>query len=200
MEATAKKYNFTPKTTSSSFAYSILAHAAVYGALFIGFGLNFAKQAPVQDYLDLGYQTFDEAPEPQKIVKRESKEEIQDEKSDIAGTQKKNEDTTASNKAQGATEPTTPYYHIKPKYPRAALLAGTEGWVQCEIDINEKGEVENIRVVDGAERNMFEGEAKRAVSKFKYRPFLDSNGNPMRKIGFQVRVNFNMKDAEATGS
>jgi protein TonB len=64
-----------------------------------------------------------------------------------------------------------------------------------KIDINEKGEVENVRVVDGDKRNLFQDEARRAVEKWKYRPFLGADSKPLRKADHQVRVDFKLSEA-----
>ncbi|WP_371917836.1 TonB family protein, partial [Pseudomonas sp. FW305-20] len=82
----------------------------------------------------------------------------------MAGAQKASAQPVASTGATGAgSAVATPYYKIKPKYPRAALASGVEGWVTMKIDINEKGEVENVRVTGGEQRSMFEVEARRSV-------------------------------------
>jgi TonB family protein len=218
MEATMTntKEWFSPKSGGGSFIYSILAHGALYGILIVGFGIGFGKVEPKADYLDLGYQTFDAPPEPEKheqkvkhieeTVKTDTKvrpdnspKELQDDKGEVAGTQK------AAPVAQNANDSTgnaasTPYYKIKPKYPKAAIIAGTEGWVLLEVDIKEDGSVENVRVVDGEQRNLFGQEARRAVEQWKYRPFTDSAGHVVRKIDHQVRVDFKLNEIESSGS
>lgn len=209
---------FSPQKGSASFAYSLLAHAAIYGALVIGLGLTFSKPEPKQDYLDLGYQTFDAPPAPEKqehkvrhseepkapvdakAVPDNSPKELQDEKGEVAGTQTAKPETNVGNESNGNAA-STPYYKIKPKYPRAAIIAGTEGWVLLEVDVEEDGSVDNVRVVDGEQRNLFASEAKRAVEQWKYRPFLDTAGRPTKKLAHQVRVDFKLNEiAESSGS
>jgi protein TonB len=208
----------SPKSSGGSIVYSILAHGLLYAAVVVGLSLNLSKKEAPQEYLDLGYEAFDTPPVPEKqqqkvVHSREPKapvdqkavpdnreKELQDEKSDVAGTQVAKPETNVGNDSNG-TAASTPYYKIKPKYPKAALVAGVEGWVLMQIDINEAGEVENIRVVGGEQRNMFEGEAKRAVAQYKYRPFVDASGKPFRKVDHQVRVDFNLvEQASASGS
>jgi protein TonB len=204
---------FSPKSPSGSLVFSVLAHGLVYASLLIILNITFSKHEVHQDYLDLGYQVFDAPPQPEqkehkvvrskepvtpkdiKAITDDKPKELQDEKSDIAGTQtvKKENDIGSESNGNAAS---TPYYKIKPKYPKAALVAGIEGWVLLQIDINEKGEVENVRVVGGEQRNMFEAEAKRAVAQYKYRPFTDGTGKPLRKTDWQVRVNFHLVDEE----
>ncbi|HEX4922485.1 MAG TPA: energy transducer TonB [Bdellovibrionales bacterium] len=204
--------NIIPKTFSSSFAVSALAHVALYGLVVLVLGLDLGAQKESEMYLDLGYEVFEEPPapaaEPKRVMKmpeptvpvdtkapvNDGPKEMQDEASDVAGTQKAAVEKNIGSESDGNAS-STPYYKIKPKYPRAALLAGTEGWVLMQIDITEGGEVENVRVVDGEQRNTFQSEARRAVQQWKYRPFLDKDGKPVRKIDHQVRVDFKLTDA-----
>jgi protein TonB len=199
---------------SKSIASSLLLHILLSGAFVVFFSLNPATGLKKQpEVLDLGYQTFDEPPPPQQPEEKRvvrspqpaspivdhapktdlSPKEIQDEKGDVVGTQK----AVAVNQVQSQSEglaASTPYYRIKPKYPRAALASGTEGWVLMEIDIKVSGEVDNVRVVGGEQRSLFESEARRAVSQWKYKPFLDNNGQPVVKQKHQVRVDFKLQD------
>ena len=123
---------------------------------------------------------------------------MQDESSDVVGTQKAAPAApVATGTTVGAPQSDVPYYKIKPKYPKAALVSGTEGWVMMQVDVTETGEVENIKVVDGEQRNMFQSEAKRAVSQWKYRPFTANDGKPVKKTGHLVRVDFKLSDAKS---
>jgi TonB family protein len=172
-------------------------HVVIAGAVVAALNISLTTSEPVESYVDMEYETFDAPPEaaPPKVVETRS-EELQDQQSEVAGTQEKKEETANGNQANNTPQPTTPYYKIKPKYPKAALIAGTEGWVLLEIDVNENGEVENVRVIDGEQRNMFQSEARRAVEQWKYRPFMDRDGKPMRKADHQVRVDFKLTDNE----
>lgn len=192
----------SPRTSAGSLFYSVAVHALIAGSVIAALNISFTPQAVDESYVDMEYETFDAPPEaaPPKVVETRS-EELQDQQSEVAGTQEKKEETNNGTQANNTPQPTTPYYKIKPKYPKAALVAGTEGWVMLQIDVNEKGEVENVRVVDGEQRQMFQSEARRAVEQWKYRPFLDRDGKPMRKADHQVRVDFKLTDAEEeTGS
>lgn len=207
---------FSPKSSSGSVLFSVFVHALVYGSLVVVLNLNLGKKEAPQEYLDLGYEAFDtppvpekqerkvvKSPEPQapvdsKAIPDDKAKELQDEKSEVTGTQVARQENNLGSDSDG-TAASTPYYKIKPKYPKAALIAGVEGWVLLQIDINEQGEVENIRVVDGEQRNMFEGEAKRAVAQYKYKPFTDASGKPIRKADRQVRVDFHLVEQAAGG-
>lgn len=203
---------------SSFFSLSLLAHVAV-GASIAFYMSQTTEQVfdDTQEYLDLGYEQFDEAPPenaepPRPIVKQEVADvapepiatktdsvarELQDETSDIAGTQEAAPAPTAvATGPSGSSVPDVPYYKIKPKYPKQALMAGVEGYVDLRIDVTESGSVDNIRTVGGTQTDMFESEARRAVSKWKYRPFIDGDGQPTRKVNHQVRVEFKLQDTE----
>lgn len=206
----------SPKSGSGSLLLSVLAHGTIYGILVLLLNITLTPRQVQPDYVDLDMQEFDAPPAPEKKEQRvvrspepkspvvqkaapdNSPKELQDEKSDVAGTQvAKPEANTGSN--NDGTAASTPYYKVRPKYPRAAQIAGIEGWVLLEIDITEQGTVENIRVVGGEQRSMFEAEAKRAVAQYKYKPFTDASGRPYKKVDHQVRVNFHFDDNEAGG-
>jgi protein TonB len=136
-----------------------------------------------------------------KVKTDASARELQDEKSDVTGTSQASvvKPMQVGSEGQGDAN-ATPFYKIKPKYPRPALIAGSEGWILMKIDVNEKGEVENVRIVGGEKRNLFQDEARRAVEQWKYRPFLDANGHAIRKADHQVRVDFKLNDTLAANS
>ncbi len=211
---TLTRKSFSPKSASGSFLFSLGVHILIYGSLVWLLSLRSTSTAPKDDYIDLGYQTFDAPPEPTQVVKRverapdpmtpvdtkvtpdNSPKELQDEKGDVAGTQAAAKPVANTGADSNGTAATTPYYKIKPKYPQAALANGTEGWVMMQIDITETGAVENIRIVDGEQRGLFQSEARRAVAQWKYRPFMDPGGHPLRKADHTVRVDFKLQDVD----
>jgi TonB family protein len=75
------------------------------------------------------------------------------------------------------------------------LVAGIEGWVALMIDVAEDGGVQNVRVTGGEQKSMFQDEARRSVEKWKYKPFLDSSGRPVKKANHEVRVDFKLSEA-----
>ncbi len=212
MESTLKWYS--PKSSSGSILTAIIAHGVIYGASALILGQQLAKTLPLQGEVELGYEVLNEPPsEPVKEVKRvraaepempvvsktkvdSQPHEMQDAQSDVIGTQQAAPvQAAAVGSDSNGTAEATPFYRIKPKYPRAALVEGSEGWVMMKIDIDEAGEVENVRVVDGVKRNLFQDEARRAVEKWKYKPFLDLGGKPIRKADHLVRVEFKLSEA-----
>ncbi len=204
----------SPRKIPGAALIAAAIHAGLYGAIVLVLGAGFLRSAPAPMLdAEVGYEILDAPPAPtEKVAKvvhqREpepvqpkvktdaSARELQDEKSDVTGTSQASVVKPAQVGSEGQGDANaTPFYKIKPKYPRAALIAGDEGWIELRIDVNEKGEVENVRIVGGEKRNMFQDEARRAVQQWKYRPFLDASGAPIRKADYPVRIDFHLADA-----
>jgi len=203
----------SPRTLPGAVLVAAAIHGVLYGIVMIvlGSGLLKNSDAPMID-AEVGYEILDAPPSPtekvarvvhQKVVEPEqpkvktdaSARELQDEKSDVTGTSQASAVKPAQVGSEGQGDANaTPFYKIKPKYPRPALVAGEEGWIMMKIDVNEKGEVENVRIVGGEKRNLFQDEARRAVEQWKYRPFLNQDGTPIRKADHQVRVDFKLTE------
>lgn len=196
------------KNSRLSVIISVAAHLIVFAAFKASNMIP--KAAPVineENYIDLGYQAFDEVPQvvdripakvEQEVIQDKSEPvasaatEMQDQSSDIQGFQKEAVQPTTT--ASTGTFTTVPYYKIKPKYPKDALESGLEGHVMLTIDILEDGTVENIKVTGGEKLGVFESAATRAVSKWKYKPFTDESGSPIKKSQQMVKVDFKIKD------
>ncbi|WP_339846735.1 energy transducer TonB [uncultured Halopseudomonas sp.] len=76
------------------------------------------------------------------------------------------------------SEEVTPLVDIPPNYPRRAVAAGIEGQVTLAFTITADGRVENLRVVDASPAGVFEREARRAVSRWRFKPRRE-NGRPV---------------------
>lgn len=184
------------KIKNYSVAISVAAHLVVVGLVKYG-NIFSSAAAPVAEetYIDLGYQVLNEVPEIRPVITKS--EEIQDETSQVTSLQKeKSAPVTATSSAPTYTD--VPYYKIKPKYPKDALESGVEGTVKMSIDILEDGTVENIKVTGGEKVGTFEAAATRSVAKWKYKPFIDATGKPLRKQNYLVQVDFKLKDELAT--
>ena len=213
MERTIKW--LSPESSLGSMLSALLVHAVLYGAVVLVLGVGYLthKEAPIGE-VEVGYEVLNEPPpEPTKVVQTVARakepdapvetkikmdstpKELHDDSSTVAGTQKAQKVATTVGGENDGVATATPYYKIKPKYPRAALVSGNEGWILMKVDINEKGEVENVRIVDGKDRSLFQDEARRAVEKWKYRPFMNKSGKAYRVDSHQVRVDFKLSDA-----
>lgn len=205
-----RAYYDTNKITILSVTLSIGVH--LLAAVALKFGNLSEPTAVVSEdtYVDFAMQEFEEPPTivpdvRQVEVKPDVQEttpaeptpsvahEMQDQGSDVAGVQKEAPveppKTTVVNTAN-VTD--VPYYKVKPRYPKEALAQGLEGHVLLEIDILQDGSVENLKVVSGDKLNIFETEARRAVSKYKYKPFMDEAGNAIVKHNHLVKVDFKL--------
>ena len=82
---------------------------------------------------------------------------------------------------------------IAPQYPRRAQAAGIEGWVMVRFDVGTFGEVLNP-VVEAAEPSgVFEREALKAITKFKYKPKV-VDGRAVPYSGLRYRFQFNLQE------
>ena len=65
----------------------------------------------------------------------------------------------------------------KLQYPRRAVRYGIEGHVEVAFDINEDGEVVDLRVVEAKPQLVFDKAAPQYIKKIKFLPpRLDGNG------------------------
>ena len=79
----------------------------------------------------------------------------------------------------------------KVKYPEMATRAGIEGRVTIQFIVNEKGEVENPRVIRGIGGGCDE-EALRAVSQAKFKPGMQ-RGRPVR-VQYSLPIVFKLQN------
>ena len=86
----------------------------------------------------------------------------------------------------------TPIVRIEPKYPMQAARDGKEGWVRLSFTINEVGGVDDIEVVDAEPKRVFDREARRALSRWKYKPKI-VDGKPVKQTGQTVQLDFKLE-------
>lgn len=201
------------KNTSISVGLSIGLHILAVIALKYGKFPISEPAVPAESYVDFGYEEFEEPPQIVQDVKQVevkpdiqepvqndptpvAAQEMQDTTSEVAGLQKEAPKETPKTTVVNTSNFTdVPYYKVKPKYPKEALAQGIEGHVLLEIDVLQDGSVENLKVLSGEKLNVFETEARRAVSKYKYKPFTDDTGTPVVKHNHLVKVEFKLVDA-----
>lgn len=87
---------------------------------------------------------------------------------------------TAATAAPSLSEEVTPLVDIPPNYPRRAVAAGIEGQVTLAFTITAEGRVENLRVTDANPAGVFEREARRAASRWRFAPRRE-NGRPVAR-------------------
>lgn len=82
----------------------------------------------------------------------------------------------------------TPIYRVEPVYPREAIRAGiTKGDVVARLNIDEKGLVTEVRIMESDPPRVFDREVVRALSQWKFA----AEGE--KYVG-EVEVSFNLKD------
>ena len=86
----------------------------------------------------------------------------------------------------------TPIVRIDPKYPPDAAHDGREGWVKLQFTINEQGGVDDISVIDADPKRIFDREARRALSKWKYKPKI-VDGKAVKQEGMFVQLDFKLE-------
>lgn len=67
-------------------------------------------------------------------------------------------------------EPLTPVTKIPPVYPMRARRKGIEGWVKVRFEVDEQGRVQQLQVLEGKPRGVFDKSVIQCVSKWRYKP------------------------------
>ena len=80
----------------------------------------------------------------------------------------------------GLAEEVSPLVDIPPNYPQRALAANIEGEVTLAFTITAEGTVDNLRVVSAKPRGVFDREARRAASRWRFAPRRE-NGQPVAR-------------------
>jgi protein TonB len=82
---------------------------------------------------------------------------------------------------------------IEPQMPRAARARGIEGYVVLDYSINTSGNVENISIVQSKPRRIFDGAAKQALVRWKFRP-KKIEGKAVAQKNLKVKFDFKIRD------
>lgn len=72
--------------------------------------------------------------------------------------------------APSVSEEVTPLTDVPPNYPQRALASGIEGEVTLAFTITADGRVDNLRVTDAQPPGVFDREARRAASRWRFAP------------------------------
>lgn len=84
-----------------------------------------------------------------------------------------------------------PIVRMEPKYPAEAARDGIEGWVKLLFSIDVLGQVQNIEVIESEPKRIFDREATRALSKWKYKAQIVA-GVPQAQDGMMVVLDFKL--------
>jgi protein TonB len=80
----------------------------------------------------------------------------------------------------------TPIFRVEPVYPKELIRAGVEsGKVVARLQVDEKGNVTDVRIVDSQPARVFDSAVIRALSQWKFQPEGD------RYIA-EIEVNFSL--------
>ncbi len=85
-----------------------------------------------------------------------------------------------------------PKVRINPRYPRVAAQNGIEGYVTLSFDINPMGATENITIIEQKPRGVFDKAARKALSKWKYKPKMQDN-IAVAQPGQTITLQFNLE-------
>jgi TonB family protein len=79
---------------------------------------------------------------------------------------------------------------VQPVYPGKAQISKTEGWVELDFTVSESGRVKDVTVQAVSTPGVFEDAAVKAVSQWRYKPFL-SDGKPV-PVRTEIRIRFSL--------
>ncbi|MFY8326966.1 M56 family metallopeptidase [Pseudoalteromonas sp. ZZD1] len=88
----------------------------------------------------------------------------------------------------------SPIMRIEPLYPTQAAEQGISGSVVLKYDISPTGKTQNVSVVSATPENVFNKEAKRALTKWQYKPSASGFKNVLVQLDFAIDDNYKSKD------
>lgn len=80
---------------------------------------------------------------------------------------------------------------VAPQYPIDAARDNLEGYVQMEFDVSEHGSTTNINVTESFPDNAFVYSAKKALSKWKFKPAV-KDGVAVAVECLNIRLDFQL--------
>ncbi len=91
----------------------------------------------------------------------------------------------------GVNQQAMPINRVEPRYPTRAQKRRIEGYVSLSFTIDKTGRPTDIQVVDAEPKRIFDREALRALSKWKYQPQI-IDGKAVEQPGQTVTVEFKL--------
>ncbi len=84
-----------------------------------------------------------------------------------------------------------PIFRVEPQYPAKAAQKGIEGWVDLAFNVDELGQVVDIKIIDSQPKRIFNRAAKKALKRWKYKAKI-ANGKAIKSQGLAIRLDFTM--------
>ncbi|HDI60678.1 MAG TPA: energy transducer TonB [Desulfobacteraceae bacterium] len=72
--------------------------------------------------------------------------------------------------AAALDQPLTPLSRISPVYPAGAKYRGIEGWVRVRFEVDERGKVQKVKVVEAEPEGVFDDNVVRCVRQWRFKP------------------------------
>lgn len=85
-----------------------------------------------------------------------------------------------------------PLYYTSLVYPMSARRSGKEGYIIAEFTVDEVGQVVDIKTIEGQNIGVFEKNAHKALSKYRYAPSI-KNGKRVKTEGVLLRMTFELR-------
>ena len=92
----------------------------------------------------------------------------------------------------GGSQSLMPIVRIMPQMPRKAAMRGIEGYVIVRFTVSKTGATKDISIVEAVPAKIFNKAARRAISKWRYRPqVIDGKAIETKQ---SVRLDFKLED------
>lgn len=93
--------------------------------------------------------------------------------------------------AAALDQPLTPVSRIPPVYPAGAKHRGIEGWVRVRFEVDERGDVGNVTVIEAEPKGVFDDSVIRCVRQWRFEPGT-VGGVPVRTLA-ETTVRFELE-------
>ena len=88
--------------------------------------------------------------------------------------------------------------NVKPaKYPKSALIKGITGWVTFEFNLDPKGKVRGVKVIQDVPRRIFTSNALKALKKWRFKPPTNKSGKPIWAYNVRYTMSFRLEGTPA---
>lgn len=96
---------------------------------------------------------------------------------------------TALAQSENENAPLRPMIQVQPEYPESAVEQGTQGYVELDVTVGERGTVEAVAIVSSVPEGVFDEVARNAVLRWRYPPEPGREPqNVLERIEFRVPV------------